>query len=216
MTTSSMKHETQPYLLPVILAAWFLVILGLSINQFFIPERGIPPFNLLTTGVISISTFFLAYWKISQFRAYILNLDMRLLVMLHSWRTLGLGFIFLYYVEELPALFAYLAGLGDAIVAVTAVFLAYRMFTKKNGITKKLIQRWNTFGIIDFIIAVSIGVLTQTDAIFYNSSGIDSDLMTQFPFVLIPSFLVQLFTLTHIIIYLQLTNKYSNQSTIRF
>lgn len=216
MTTATIKHNKHSYRLPMILLAWFLLIVGLSINQFFIPEQGIPPFNLLSTGAISLSLFFLAYWKLPQFREYIFNIDMRLLIMLHSWRTLGLSFIFLYYVEKLPTLFSFLAGFGDAIVAVSAVFLAYRMFTNKNGTAKKTIKAWNTFGIIDFIIAVSIGVLTQTDAFLYNVNGVNSDLMTQFPFVLVPAFLVQLFMLTHIIIYLQLKNKYSSNSTIHF
>lgn len=216
MTTAVMKRHSQPYLLPVILLTWFLIILGLSINQFFIPEKGILPFNLLMTGGISLSLFSLAYWLHPQFKNYVLSMDMRLLIMLHSWRTLGLSFIFLYYVNELPTLFSFLAGFGDAIVAVSAVFLAYSMFTNKNGVSKNTIRYWNTFGIIDFIIAVSIGVLTQTDAVLYKVNGVNSDLMTQFPFVLIPAFLVQLFTLSHIIIYLQLKNKYSNKNTIHF
>lgn len=135
--------------------------------------------------------------------------------MLHSWRTLGVGFILLYYVSELPALFSFLAGFGDALVAIGAVFLAYAMFTNKNGVSKKTVWRWNTFGLLDFVVAISIGVLTRTDAILFQTNGVSSDLMAQFPFVLVPAFLVQIFTLTHIIIYLQLKNKYQNQNIIR-
>lgn len=216
MTTATLKQNTLPIYLPSILLIWFSLIAGLSFNQFFITGHGEPPVYLLITAVISISTFSIAYWRLVQFRDFVLNIDMRLLIMLHSWRTLGLGFIMLYSIGELPALFAFLAGFGDAIVAVGAVFLTYAMFTKKDGVSKKWVKRWNTFGLLDFVIAISIGVLQRTDALLFQANGINSDLMSQFPFVLIPGFLVQIFTLTHIIIYLQLKNKHQNQSLIRF
>lgn len=215
MTTDALKQNHQAEILPTLLT-WLLLIVGLSLNQFFITAQGEPPVNLLMTGAISIGLFYLAYFKMSQFRTYVLNLDMRLLIMLHSWRTLGLGFILLYYVGELPALFAFPAGIGDAIVAVAAVFLTYSLFTNKNGVSKKTVWRWNTFATLDFIIAVSLGVLTRTDALLFQANTASSDLMTAFPFVLVPAFLVQLFAITHIIIYLQLMNNYKNQNVIRY
>lgn len=215
MTTHALKQNHQAEILPTLLT-WFLLIVGLSLNQFFITAQGEAPLNLLMTGAISIGLFYLAYFKMPQFRTYVLNIDMRLLIMLHSWRTLGLGFILLYYVGELPALFAFPAGIGDAMVAVGAVFLTYSLFTNKNGVSKKLIWRWNTFATLDFIVAVSLGVLTRTDALLFQANAASSDLMTAFPFVLIPAFLVQMFAITHIIIYLQLMNNYKDQSVIRY
>lgn len=216
MTTNIITHNNKGLLITASLTIWFLVILTLSLNHFFITERGVAPINLLITGGLTFSIFLLAYWRLKQFREYVLNIDMRFLVMLHSWRMLGFGFIMLYYVGELPALFAFLAGLGDALVAVVAVFLSYAMFTNSSGVSKKSVKRWNTFGLIDFIIAVSIGILTRTDAILVNSNGINSDLMTQLPFILVPAFLVQFFTITHIIIYLQLRNNYKDKDTLQF
>ena len=81
------------------------------------------------------------------------------------------------------------------------------MFLDNNRVSRKWVFRWNSFGLLDFIVAVSVGVLTRQGALLVPASGLNSDLMAQFPFVLIPAFLVQVFTLTHIIIYLQLRNK---------
>lgn len=214
MNTTTIKQSYQPETLPTIIT-WLLLIVGLSLNQFFITEQGEPPFNLLMTGVLSIGLFFAAYFRMSQFRDYVLNLDMRLLILLHSWRTLGLGFVMLYFVDELPALFAFPAGIGDALVALAAAFLAYKMFTNRSAVSKKRIWRWNTFALLDLIIAVSLGILTRTDALLFTAGGVSSDLMTAFPYVLIPAFLVQLFTLTHIIIYLQLKNNFQDQDVVR-
>jgi len=138
-------------------------------------------------------------------------------------RMLGMGFIMLHLFSLLPGLFAYLAGLGDALTAVGAIILTYAFVKDRhgvpdgvpNGVSKNWILRWNTFGLLDFILAVSVGILTRSDAILAPASGVNSDLMTTFPFVIIPGFLVQVFTLTHIIIYLQLKNNYKNDATIK-
>ena len=215
MTTTTAEPSRRLHsAISITLMLWFLLIVGLSLNQVFIPQKGEPPFYLLLSAIISMGLFFSAYSFIPRFRDYVLNLDMRFLILLHTWRMLGMGFVMLYLFDELPPLFAFLAGFGDAATAIAAVFLAYALFTYTQGVSKKWISRWNTFGLLDFVIAVSVGVLTQTDAVLFAANGIDSDLMTVYPFVLIPGFLVQVFTITHIIIYLQLKNNHHTQELI--
>lgn len=198
----------------MILLVWFFLVLTLSLNQGFIPTQGETPLNILLSIAISLGLFFIAYLRISTFKDYVLRIDMRFLIMLHSWRMLGIGFVMLYMLNKLPPLFAFLAGFGDAATAIAAVFVAYALFTKRQGVSKKLIWRWNTFGLVDFVIALTVGILTQTDAILFSSNGVSSDLMVTFPFALIPGFLVQVFTITHIIIYLQLKNNHQDKQNI--
>lgn len=215
-TTLTLPSEQRHCTLTVglILLAWFGIILGLSLSSTFIPPAGKPPLILLLSGLVALSLFALAYRTLPAFRAYVLSLDMRLLILIHGWRTLGLGFVMLYMVNQLPMLFTFLAGFGDAIAAVGAILLGYLLFTSRSGVSKKLISRWNTFGLVDFVIAVSVSVLTQTNGLLASNTGVDSDLMTAFPFVIIPAFLVQVFTLTHIIIYLQLKNVWKGRSYV--
>jgi len=214
MITTAEPVRSHHVTISITLLLWFSAIFVLSFSQAFIPERGEPPLNLLITFTLSVGSFIVAFWSFASFRNYILNLDIRFLIMLHSWRMLGMGFIMLYIFDKLPPLFAFLAGFGDAATAIAAVFLAYSLFTKSQGVSKKSVWRWNTFGLIDFIVAVTIGILTQTDALLFADSGINSDLMVVFPFALIPGFLVQVFTITHLIIYLQLNNNYRNSQYI--
>jgi hypothetical protein len=89
------------------------------------------------------------------------------------------------------------------------------MFSNREGVSRKWIWRWNTFGLMDFVVAVSVGILTRSDAILAPAKGVNSDLMTTFPFVLIPAFLVQVFALTHIIICLQLKNNHRHDERIK-
>lgn len=214
MSITSAPLRTWHIAISITLLVWLSLILALSLNQAFIPVRGEPPQNILLSVIASLSLFTLAYRLMPAFREYVLNIDMRFLIMLHSWRMLGMGFVMLYMFDKLPPLFAILAGVGDAATAIAAVFLAYALFTKRQGVSKSLVWRWNTFGLLDFIVAVSVGILTQTDAILFAANGVSSDMMVAFPLVIIPGFLVQVFTLTHIIIYLQLHNTHQNNKVI--
>ena len=209
------QQDQQHLFIGILLLTWLTAIIGLSLNEAFVSGPGKAPLAILVSFAVTFTVFSVAYVGLPTFRSYVLNLDMRFLIMLHSWRMLGMGFVMLHLFDQLPGLFAYLAGLGDSLTAVMAVFLAYALFNNKQGVSKNWVRRWNTFGMVDFIVAVSIGILTRTDAMLAPANGMNSDLMTVFPFVIIPGFLVQVFALTHIIIYLQLKNNHEHEETIK-
>jgi hypothetical protein len=188
----------------LVLLLWFGLIMVMSMNGTFVSEPGQTPVNILLSFVISLGMFTLCYRSFAGFRQYVLGLDMRFLILLHSWRMLGLGFVMLHMQDGLPALFAYVAGFGDALTAIVATILAYTLFIRPASVSTKTLWRWNAFGLLDFVLAILIGILTRTGAPLVLENGISSDLMTVFPFAMIPGFLVQVFTLTHIIIFLQL------------
>lgn len=198
-----------------ILLLWFAGTVVLAYNNALISETTGQPIGFVLSFMVSFSIFTLAYLQSKAVREYLLSLDMRFLIMLHSWRMLGMGFMMLYLVDQLPTLFAYLAGLGDALAAMMAVFIVFSMIKNKQGVSKRQIFRWNTFGLIDFIVAVSIGLMSRSDAILAQSNGISSDAMMTFPLAIIPVFLVQVYALIHFIIYLQLKNNHGRDSYIK-
>lgn len=198
-----------------VIAGWFILIVSLGMSGAYSINASEAPTTLIMSFISVYSIFALSYIKFPMVKKYILNLDMRFLIMLNSWRMIGMGFIMLSMFSHLPYLFAYVAGLGDALTAVGAVFLAFKLMKRKQGVDRKTILRWNTFGLVDFVLAVSIGLLTRTDAWLMQSNGVNSDMMVLFPMVIIPGFLVQLLSLTHIIIYLQLKNNHIDQAMIK-
>ena len=198
----------------LVLLGWLTIITVLGINGVFISAPGEAPMAILVSFATTFTLFSVAYNSVPAFREYILGLDMRFLIMLHSWRMLGLGFIMLHLFDQLPASFAYLAGLGDALTALVAVVLAYAMFSDRKGVSRNWIWRWNTLGLVDFVVAVTVGILTRSDALLAPATGVNSDLMTTFPFVIIPAFLVQVLALTHIVIYLQLRNNHRHDERV--
>ena len=158
-SATTMRSPSSPahWLTAMVLLLWFALIMVLSINGVFISEPGTVPVNILLSFVTSLGIFTLCYRVVAGFRLYVLGLDMRLLILLHSWRMLGLGFIMLYTQDSLPALFAYVAGFGDALTAIFASVLAYAFFIRPASVSRQMLWRWNSFGLLDFVLAVSIG-----------------------------------------------------------
>ncbi len=209
MTTNELLYyqpqKASPHSLAgLVLIAWFALIVALIAAGAFETLPGKAPLALILSLLTPISLFLLAYVLSENVRSYVLNLDQRLLILLHGWRTLGLGFIMLYSLDQLPWLFALPAGLGDALTALAAVFLGVALFKQPERVSRQWIRRWNLFGFTDFIVAVSLGLITRTGMPGYSDSGPSSDLMSAFPFVLVPGFIVPLFAITHVVIYLQL------------
>ena len=184
--------------------AWFLLAAAISLAGGFDAAVGEKPVAILLAIAAPILTFWLAYARVPAFRKWLLGLDMRHLILLHSWRMIGMGFVFLYFHDLLPALFALPAGLGDAMAAVGAIFLAIALYDNASAVSRKRIFAWNTFGLVDFIVAVSMGVLTRTGEVFHISGAAGSEIMGIFPLALIPAFGVPFYIITHLVIYAQL------------
>ena len=90
---------------------------------------------------------------------------------------------------ELPGLFAWPAGLGDVLVGVLApvVAVAYARDPHHNG---DLVSTWNLFGLADLVIAVSAGFLTSPSPFQLFDFEAPNELISAFPLVLVPVFLV--------------------------
>lgn len=184
----------------------FVLILALALSGSFEAVPGEKPIAILLAVTVPVIMFCVSYMFIKAFRDWLLELDMRPIILLHSWRMIGLGFVFLYFHDQLPALFALPAGIGDAIAAIGALFIGIALFKQKSNVSRKWIYTWNTFGLLDFIIAISMGVATRTNEMFYSVDHIGSDIMGTFPLVMIPGFAVPFYIITHLIIFAQLKN----------
>jgi hypothetical protein len=135
--------------------------------------------------------------RLSQsFRGFVLSLDLRLIAGMQAWRWAGLGFLSLYAHNVLPAVFALPAGLGDMAVGATAPWMMLALVRQPGFAASNAFVRWNLFGILDLVVAVSIGTLS---ALFATGAPgeISTAPMATLPLLLIPAFLVPLFLMLH-------------------
>lgn len=118
------------------------------------------------------------------------------LVALQSWRVVGVVFLVLLSQGQLPALFALPAGLGDIAAGLAAPFVARRLH-KPGGRSAAVI--WNVFGLLDLIVALGLGATTNVGPVQIFHTNPSAVVLTEFPMALVPTFLVPLSMLLHIL-----------------
>ena len=141
--------------------------------------------------------FLVAYQVWPGFRAFVLSLDLSLAAGVQAWRAGGLGFLALYAYGVLPGAFAWPAGLGDIAIGVTAPWVARRSIGRAGFAFSRVFAVWNLLGILDLVVAVSVGGLST--ALATGATGeVTTGPMAQLPLVLIPAYLVPLFIVLHL------------------
>jgi hypothetical protein len=191
----------------LICVGWFAAVLVTALAGGFDTPAGERPLVILLAVTIPVVVYTAAYLTSGAFRDWVLALDMRLLILLHSWRMVGAGFVMLYFYGRLPAVFALPAGLGDAMAAVAAVFIAVALYQHSAAVARQRVYFWNTLGLLDFVVAITLGVMTRTGEVLHGSGQVSSDIMGSFPLALIPGFAVPFYVITHLMIYAQLRRR---------
>ncbi|MEN8107286.1 MAG: hypothetical protein ABFS22_04695 [Pseudomonadota bacterium] len=184
---------------------WSLLLLLWVVSAIVLAAIGVLATNdflMPAFIVIPVAGFALTYRTNPSFRSYMLSLDTGVLVILHSWRMLGLGFLFLYAHNVLPGLFAWLAGAGDALAAIGATLIGINLLRGRE-VSKQALRIWNSFGLLDFLIAVTVGTALRSA---WLGKGITTDVMGSLPLSLIPTLIVPFYIITHLVIFLQLRN----------
>ena len=185
-----------------VLLLWLAVAFILGATDAFVGGPGALPLPILAGVLMPILVFLVAFWTVGPFRDFVMSIDLPVMAGIQAWRFAGLGFIALYAYGVLPGLFALPAGFGDMAIGVTAplVILALRRHPAFAG--SRLFWIWNLFGMLDLVVAVSLGALSAVLGI-----GISAEITTfpmgTMPLVLIPAFLVPVFLMLHIVSLLQ-------------
>jgi len=124
-------------------------------------------------------------------------------IAIQFYRVEGAIFLVLFAAHLLPGLFALPAGLGDVAVGLLAAAIGIGA-TGGRQLNPRTVLRWNLLGIADLIVAVSTAFLTAPSAFQMFAFERPNELISMFPLVLIPTFLVPLAILLHIISLIQL------------
>jgi len=181
----------------VVVAAWAAVILILGAAGFFdTPDRALP-LPLLMGVAAPIVIFLVLFRSMVGFRNWVLAADLRLATGVQAWRFGGLGFFALYAHDVLPGLFVWPAALGDMAIGATAPWLVLALVRRPEFAATRGFVVWNLLGLLDFVVALTTGILASSTSIGIGGE-ITTDPMGRLPLVLIPCYLVPLFTMLHL------------------
>jgi len=180
-------------LVAMLVTAWFALALWATAAGVFVGDRNLPPIGigLAVAGPVVAAMLALTSTRV---RALVQQLDLRMLVSLQAWRTIGFAFLVLAAMGRLPAGFALPAGLGDIAIALTAPFVAAALPR-----ARRTFLVWTALGIADLLVAVTLGVLYSASAWGVLVDGTDAAAVTSFPLALIPVFLVPLSLVVHLL-----------------
>ncbi|HSY19360.1 MAG TPA: hypothetical protein VK815_13535 [Candidatus Acidoferrales bacterium] len=180
----------------VALALWFGLTSFLASQGAFAGPPGSPPLPIFFGFALPLAVFFAAYFGWGAFRAFILGIDLRLVAAIQAWRWAGLGFLSLYAYGVLPGLFAFPAGLGDMAVGFVAPWIVLGLVRHPSFATSRRFVVWNIMGILDLVVAVSLGTICS-GFIRGLALNVTTSAMAQLPLIFIPAFLVPLFIMLH-------------------
>lgn len=163
------------YLIYIVFASfqgWF--------NEVFFP----PKVLLLTTFPYAILLFGLVL-NTKSYQQILANAPLESLIQLHIFRLIGVFFVLLALHDALPRPFAFIAGFGDVLTALSSVFVVKAIQLKKSY-AKMLVLFWNIFGTVDILFtAIAANVLTR---ISIDTGAMGVDTLAIFPFCIIPAF----------------------------
>jgi hypothetical protein len=125
------------------------------------------------------------------------NKTTSVLIGVHTWRILGIVFLWGMTQGLLDPAFAIPAGIGDILIGVTAIPFALFLW-KGYSWSKYAVVVWSVLGIADLVNAVTLGVITNSD--FSTST------MATFPWILVPTVAVPLALTLHGITLYRLRN----------
>jgi hypothetical protein len=175
-----------------LIAGWFVFALCGSAMGLFHNDANRLGLAVAVAALAPLLVFAVWFAASEGFRRFAMSLNPRVLTSLQSWRIVGFTFVVLEAHGLLPALFARPAGYGDMTIGATAAYVAWKAADPAH---RAWFLLWQVLGIADLVTAVTLGTTTP----LIDPSGTPMTLMTVLPLSLIPTFLVPLYTILHVI-----------------
>ena len=180
----------------MLLVGWGAVAIGLSwLGVYQGASTRVPTvqFGL----VLPIIAGLVLYWRWGTLRRAIDAVPQSWLVGVQFYRALGVIFLILFAQGRLPGAFAWPAGTGDFLVGLLAPVVAVA-YAQRSASAARGVFAWNLLGIADLVVAVTTGFLTSPSPLQRLAFDQPNRLITAFPLVVVPVFLVPLSILLHL------------------
>ena len=188
-TRNSAHDRLIPYTL------WLAVIWSGAINGVFRP--GANPLPLLPLAIFLPVIIGAPILIRSKRMGQVLDaMPATWLVALQLYRVFGSVFLVGWARNVVPGVFALPAGIGDVITGLLAVPIAISL-TADTPTARRAAIGWNVFGLLDFAVAVSIGLMISPGPLQLIVPSIPNSTAGVYPNVMIPAFAVPSSILLH-------------------
>lgn len=188
----------------ITLTVWVAVIWSAAINGAFQPGSGLPLTPLaIFLPVIIAGPIVLRSKRLGE----VLDaMPPTWLVALQVYRVFGMTFLVGWLYGRIPGIFALPAGIGDVMTGLMALPVAC-MLASGAGRGRVEAVAWNIFGLLDFAIAVGIGVMTAPGPLQLIVPSVPNTTAGVYPTVLIPTLAVPSSILLHLVSLRQLSRR---------
>jgi predicted membrane channel-forming protein YqfA (hemolysin III family) len=196
-----------------LLAGWFALAVTLAIVGVYSAAASRIP-TIQFGIVIPIFLGGLMIWRWPAVSRLIDAVPRQWVIAIQCYRVEGVTFLVLYAAHLLPGLFAIPAGVGDVSVGIAAAGIGFGAIGRR-PLRASTVLRWNLLGIADLVVAITTGFLTSPSSFQIFAFDRPNELISVFPLVLIPTFLVPLAILLHMISLIQLRRATAHASGSR-
>jgi hypothetical protein len=176
---------------------WLALIWGSAINGVF---RGpVAPLPLLPFAIFLPVIIGTPIMLLSKRMGQVLDaMPAGWLIALQTYRVFGSVFLIGWARGLVPGVFALPAGIGDVITGLLAVPVAISLAAGTPDARKAAVA-WNVFGLLDFAIAVSIGLMIAPGPMQVIVPSIPNATGGIYPNVMVPAFAVPSSILLHVL-----------------
>jgi hypothetical protein len=174
---------------------WLAVIWSAAINGVF--RQGNPPllpFAIFLPVIVGVPILL----RSKRIGEVLDAMPAAWLIGLQVYRVFGGIFLVGWARGVVPGVFALPAGIGDVTTGLLALPVAYYLTSQNRDAVRSAIA-WNIFGLIDFTIAVGIGLAISAGPLQLIVPSIPNAGVGLYPTVLIPAFAVPSSILLHVL-----------------
>ena len=182
------------------IATWFAVAFVLAKLGAYETTPTTPPPPPIVPAIAIPVLLGCALLALAPVRRAIARVPLQWLVGVQFYRVAGGLFLIVYLQGDIPGEFAVPAGVGDVLIGIAAPFVAVHL--SRRGVQKAwpAVLAWCTVGILDLVVAVGTGFLTAPSTLQQLSLDDPNTAIVSYPLVLIPTFLVPVSILLHVLV----------------